>query len=315
MTTQNHWPLIIIGSGAAGYTAAIYARRAMISTLMIEGIQPGGQLTITTDVENFPGFPSIMGPELMMKMREHARKFDVEIVSDTVTNLDTKTHPFKLETANGASFTANAVIVASGASAKFLHIPGEQEMMGKGVSGCATCDGFFFRDRVTMVVGGGDTAMEDATYLTNHASKVYIVHRRDELRASKIMQKRAMDNPKIEFIWNTIPVEVLGTDKVEQVRLKNVNTGEETLMDIDGFFVAIGHTPNTGFLNGELDVDDAGYIKTRPDSTYTSVDGIFAAGDVKDRVYRQAITAAGSGCKAAIDAERWLEEKGLKKTS
>jgi len=312
MTIQRHWPLVIIGSGAAGYTAGIYSRRAMIDTLMIEGLQPGGQLTITSDVENFPGYASIMGPELMMKMREHAEKFDLNIHSDLVDSVNLKQHPFSIHTMNDETFTANAIIVATGASARFLKIPGEKEFMGRGVSGCATCDGFFFRDKVVMVAGGGDTAMEDATYLTNHARKVYIVHRRDELRASKIMQKKAMDNPKIEFIWSTIPLEVIGNEKVEKIRLKNVKSGEEFDQEVDGFFVAIGHKPNTGFLDGQVELDETGYIKTRPDSTYTSVEGVFAAGDVRDHVYRQAITAAGSGCMASIDAERWLEDKRLK---
>lgn len=312
MTERKHWPLIIIGSGAAGYTAAIYSRRAMIDTLMIEGMQPGGQLTITTDVENFPSHEAIMGPELMMKMRAHAEKFDVDILADMVTEFNADTHPFSMKTMNGKEFTANAVIIATGASAKWLYIPGEQELMGKGVSGCATCDGFFFRGKTVMVIGGGDTAMEDATYLTNHAEKVYIAHRRDELRASKIMQQKALDNPKIEFLWSTVPLEVIGKDSVEKIKMKNVKTNEEFDVEVDGFFVAIGHKPNTDFLKGKLELDDQGYIVTKPNCTYTSVDGIFAAGDVRDRVYRQAITAAGSGCMASIDAERWLEEKGLK---
>ena len=312
MTIKTHFPLIIIGSGPAGYTAGIYARRAMLDTLMIEGMQPGGQLTITTEVENFPGFISIQGPELMVKMREHAEKFGLAIDADQVTEVDLKNRPFKLKTMLGKEFTANALIIATGASAKWLGIPGEKEFMGRGVSGCATCDGFFFKDKVVMVVGGGDTAMEDATYLTNHAKKVYVVHRRDKLRASKAMQERALNNPKIEFIWNTVPVEVIGNNAVEKVKLKNVQTGEIFEKEIDGFFVAIGHKPNTEFLKGQLELDEAGYIITKPDSTYTSVEGVFAAGDVRDKVYRQAITAAGSGCMAAIDAERWLEEKNLK---
>ncbi len=312
MSLKTHWSLIIIGSGPAGYTAGIYAKRAMLDTLMIEGMQPGGQLTITTEVENFPGFSSIQGPELMMKMREHAEKFGLNIDSDHVTEIDLETRPFKLNTMMGKEFTANAVIIATGASAKWLGIPGEKEFMGKGVSGCATCDGFFFKDKTVMVVGGGDTAMEDATYLTNHAKKVYVVHRRDKLRASKAMQQKALNNPKIEFIWNTVPVEVLGTNSVEKVKLKNVQTGEVFEKEIDGFFVAIGHKPNTDFLKGQLELDEAGYIITKPGSSYTSVEGVFAAGDVQDKTYRQAITAAGSGCMAAIDAERWLEEKELK---
>ncbi len=312
MTIKTHFPLIIIGSGPAGYTAGIYARRAMLDTLMIEGMQPGGQLTITTEVENFPGFISIQGPELMVKMREHAEKFGLAIDADQVTEVDLKNRPFKVKTMLGKEFTANALIIATGASAKWLGIPGEKEFMGRGVSGCATCDGFFFKDKVVMVVGGGDTAMEDATYLTNHAKKVYVVHRRDKLRASKAMQERALNNPKIEFIWNTVPVEVMGNNAVEKVKLKNVQTGEIFEKEIDGFFVAIGHKPNTEFLKGQLELDEAGYIITKPDSTYTSVEGVFAAGDVRDKVYRQAITAAGSGCMAAIDAERWLEEKNLK---
>ncbi len=312
MTIKTHFSLIIIGSGPAGFTAGIYARRAMLDTLMIEGMQPGGQLTITTEVENFPGFISIQGPELMIKMREHAEKFGLDIDADQVVEVDLKTHPYKLKTMLGKEFTANALIIATGASAKWLGIPGEKEFMGRGVSGCATCDGFFFKDKVVMVVGGGDTAMEDATYLTNHAKKVYVVHRRDKLRASKAMQERALNNPKIEFIWNTVPVEVMGNNAVEKVKLKNVQTGEIFEKEIDGFFVAIGHKPNTDFLKGQLELDDAGYIITKPDSTYTSVEGVFAAGDVRDKVYRQAITAAGSGCMAAIDAERWLEERNLK---
>ncbi len=312
MTIKTNFSLIIIGSGPAGYTAGIYARRAMLDTLMIEGMQPGGQLTITTEVENFPGFISIQGPELMMKMREHAEKFGLSIDADQVTEVDLKSHPFKVKTMLGKEFTANALIIATGASAKWLGIPGEKEFMGRGVSGCATCDGFFFKDKVVMVVGGGDTAMEDATYLTNHAKKVYVVHRRDKLRASKAMQERALNNPKIEFIWNTVPVEVFGNSAVEGVKLKNTKTGEVFEKKIDGFFVAIGHKPNTEFLKGQLELDEAGYIITKPNSTYTSVEGVFAAGDVRDKVYRQAITAAGSGCMAAIDAERWLEEKNLK---
>ena len=312
MTIKTHFSLIIIGSGPAGYTAGIYARRAMLDTLLIEGMQPGGQLTITTEVENFPGFISIQGPELMVKMREHAEKFGLPIDPDHVNEIDLQSRPFKLKTMLGKELTANAVIVATGASAKWLGIPGEKEFMGRGVSGCATCDGFFFKDKVVMVVGGGDTAMEDATYLTNHAKKVYVVHRRDKLRASKAMQEKALNNPKIEFIWNTVPVEVMGNSAVEKVKLKNVKTGEEFEKEIDGFFVAIGHKPNTEFLKGQLELDESGYIITKPDSTYTSVEGIFAAGDVRDKVYRQAITAAGSGCMAAIDAERWLEEKSLK---
>lgn len=312
MTIKTHFSLIIIGSGPAGYTAGIYARRAMLDTLLIEGMQPGGQLTITTEVENFPGFISIQGPELMVKMREHAEKFGLPIDPDHVNEIDLQSRPFKLKTMLGKELTANAVIVATGASAKWLGIPGEKEFMGRGVSGCATCDGFFFKDKVVMVVGGGDTAMEDATYLTNHAKKVYVVHRRDKLRASKAMQEKALNNPKIEFIWNTVPVEVMGNSAVEKVKLKNVKTGEEFEKEIDGFFVAIGHKPNTEFLKGQLELDESGYIITKPDSTYTSVEGVFAAGDVRDKVYRQAITAAGSGCMAAIDAERWLEEKSLK---
>lgn len=312
MDLKKHWPLIIVGSGAAGYTAAIYSRRAMIDTLMIEGMQPGGQLTITTDVENFPSHEAIMGPELMMKMRAHAEKFDLEIFSDVVTEIDLENHPFSLKTMNNKEFTANAVIISTGASAKWLNIPGEQEMMGKGVSGCATCDGFFFRGKTVMVIGGGDTAMEDATYLTNHAEKVYIAHRRDELRASMIMQERAKNNPKIEFLWSSVPTEVMGKDKVEKIKMKSTKTNEEFEVKVDGFFVAIGHYPNTDFVKGKLELDEQGYIFTKPDSTYTSVEGVFAAGDVRDRIYRQAITAAGSGCMASIDAERWLEEKGLK---
>jgi len=309
MTTQQHWPLVIIGSGAAGYTAGIYSRRAMIDTLMIEGLQPGGQLTITSDVENFPGYASIMGPELMMKMREHAEKFDLSMHSDMVDSVDLKQHPFTIHTMNEKTLTANAIIVATGASARFLGIPGEKEFMGRGVSGCATCDGFFFRDKVVMVAGGGDTAMEDATYLTNHARKVYIVHRRDELRASKFMQKKAMDNPKIEILWNTTLAEVLGSDEdgVTGVRLASTVGDPDVEKEVTGVFLAIGHTPNTAFLGDAVQLDDKGYmVWTRPGRTETSVEGVFAAGDVADSNYRQAITAAGTGCMAALDAERWL---------
>jgi thioredoxin reductase (NADPH) len=298
--------VVIIGSGPAGLTAAVYAARANLEPLVIEGVEAGGQLMLTTDVENYPGFiDGIMGPELMERFRKQAGRFGTEFVTDDVTRVDFGTRPFLVET-SGLEVTAHSVIISTGANARMLGVPGERQLLGHGVSTCATCDGFFFRDHELVVVGGGDSAMEEATFLTKFASKVTIVHRRDQLRASKIMQDRAFDNPKIEFVWNSVLTEIFGDGKVAGVRLKNVKTGEENELAAGGVFVAIGHDPNTKLFEGQLDLAE-GYIATTGEDTMTSVPGVFAAGDVVDFRYRQAITAAGMGCMAAIDAERFLE--------
>jgi thioredoxin reductase (NADPH) len=297
---------IIIGSGPAGLTAAVYAGRANLKPLMIEGFEAGGQLMQTTDVENYPGFiDGIMGPELMERMRKQAARFDTEFVTDDVTSVDFSQQPFTVNTAD-ETYKARSVIISTGAKAKMLGVPGEKELLGHGLSTCATCDGFFFKDQELLIVGGGDTAMEEAIFLTKFASKVTVVHRRDELRASKIMQQRAMDNPKIEFIWDTVITELVGDGKVAGAKTKNVKTGAESVVEAGGVFVAIGHTPNTSLFADQLELD-GGYIKTAGDTSETSVPGVFAAGDVVDYRYRQAVTAAGMGCEAAIDAERWLE--------
>ena len=304
--------VLIIGSGPAGDTAALYASRAELTPLVVEGITPGGQLTITTDVENYPGFPEgIMGPELMVKFREQAERFGARYVTGNVTGVDFSVRPFSIEVDEEDSYYAKTVIIASGATAMFLGIPGELELMGRGVSACATCDGFFFRNKELVVVGGGDTAMEESTFLTKFASRVHVVHRRDQLRASKVMQERAFNNPKIDFIWDTVLEEVLGVEEgeVKGVRLRNVKSNEVIESPIDGVFMAIGHKPNTGPFVGQLEINEAGYIVTH-DGTKTSVPGVFAGGDVQDWVYRQAVTAAGTGCMAAIDAEHFLTSQG-----
>ena len=304
---MSHEKLIIIGSGPAGLTAALYAARADLDPLVFEGVAAGGQLMITTDVENYPGFPDgILGPDLMDQFRKQAERFGARLQQVDVTHVDFGSRPLQVEV-GGDDYTADAVIVATGATAKWLGIPGEGELTGRGVSACATCDGFFFRDQELVVVGGGDTAMEEALFLTKFASKVTIVHRRDEFRASKIMAQRVLDHEKIDVLWNTVLTEIRGNATVENVTLEDTVTGEKREMAANGVFVAIGHKPNTELFAEELDLDENGYVVKSPDgSTRTDVDGVFAAGDVADHTYRQAVTAAGTGCMAAIDAERWL---------
>jgi thioredoxin reductase (NADPH) len=301
--------IVIVGSGAAGYTAAIYASRADLKPLLYEGLQPGGQLTITTDVENFPGFPrGVMGPELMVLMREQAERFGTDLNSGRILSVDFSKRPFVLTDSEEQRVEAEAVIVATGATAKLLGVPGEDDLMGYGVSACATCDAAFFRDVHVAVAGGGDSAMEEGNYLTKFAKKVTLIHRRDEFRASKIMLKRAQENPKIEFLTNTVIEEMLPQSdrrRLRALKLRNVKSGETSEMPIDGAFVAIGHRPNTEIFKGQLELHDNGYVKLRT-GTRTSVEGVFAAGDVADSIYRQAITAAGTGCAAALDAERFL---------
>jgi thioredoxin reductase (NADPH) len=314
MPEKTHYKVAIVGSGPAGLTAAIYASRANLEPLVVEGIQPGGQLTTTTEVENFPGFEhGIQGPALMDVTRKQAQRFGTEFVVDSVTDVDVTRRPFTLTFEAGGKITADAVIVASGASAKYLGLESEQKLLGYGVSACATCDGFFFRGKEVVVVGGGDTAMEEANFLTKFCSKVYLVHRRSEFRASKIMAQRALANPKIEILLDTVVEEILGEPGtgVKGVRVKKNGTGEARTLDVSGYFAAIGHQPNTGLFKGKLEMNDVGYLKIEHPSTRTSVEGVFAAGDVADFIYRQAISAAGEGCKAAMDAERWLGEHGI----
>ncbi len=312
--------VILIGSGPAGYTAAIYAARANLNPLMFEGetsseapdLLPGGQLMLTTEVENYPGFPSgVTGPELMEKFKAQAERFGAELHPMNVEECELAGKVKRVKTTDGVWHEARSVIVATGASAKWLGLPSETALRNRGVSACATCDGAFFKQKAVAVVGGGDTAMEEAQFLTRFASRVYVVHRRDKLRASKIMQERAFKNPKIEFVWNSGVEEVLDVkaNKVTGLRLKDTVTGAERILEVQGFFLAIGHQPNTRFLKGQLDTDELGYVKVRQ-GTYTNLEGVFAAGDVADHVYRQAITAAGMGCQAAIDCERWLEAQG-----
>lgn len=311
MSQNETRKLIIIGSGPAGYTAAIYAARAELSPLMLAGGEMGGQLMITSDVENYPGFPEgILGPQLMDDFRAQAERFGTEVLPVDATRVDFSTYPFKVWTASD-EYSAESVIISTGASAKWLGIPGESELRGRGVSACATCDGFFFKNKRVVVVGGGDVAMEEATFLTRFASSVTVVHRRDQLRASKSMQQRAFSNPKISFIWDSAVEEVVGENTIEHLRLRNLRTGETSTLDADGVFIAIGHQPNTEMFKGQIDLDSKGYVALpNPETAETNIPGVFAAGDVRDHRYRQAVTAAGEGCKAAIDAERWLEARG-----
>ena len=311
MTTraQRHTRVLILGAGPAGYTAAIYAARATLEPVMVAGPQPGGQLTITTDVENYPGYPDgVEGPEMMEDLRKQAERFGTEVIYDLATEVDFSARPFKVVTED-TDFTCDALIVATGASAKYLGLESEQRLMNKGVSACATCDGAFFQKQVVGVVGGGDTAMEEAQYLTRMCEHVHLFHRRDSFRASKIMQKRTLENDKITVHWNSVVDEVLGEERVSGVRLKDTVSGETREQPLTGLFIAIGHQPNTAVFGESLDKDEAGYLLVRPGSTYTSVEGVFACGDVADKMYRQAVTAAGTGCMAAIDAERWLAEQ------
>ncbi|PIT99348.1 MAG: thioredoxin-disulfide reductase [Bdellovibrionales bacterium CG10_big_fil_rev_8_21_14_0_10_45_34] len=302
--------VIIIGSGPAGFTAAIYAARARLEPLMFEGDEPGGQLMITTDVENYPGFAEgVTGPALMEVMRKQAARFGTEIITKKVTKVDFSSRPFKVWEGS-KEYQAQTVIIATGATAKLLGLESEKRLMGKGVSACATCDGAFFRDVEVGVVGGGDTAMEEALFLTRYASKVYVIHRREELRASKIMAERAMHHPKIEFVWNAAVEEIHGEKEIESVTLKDTVKGTTSKLKLQGLFIAIGHRPNVDVFGKDIEKHETGYIKTVPGSTRTSVEGVFAAGDVQDPTYRQAVTAAGTGCMAAIEAERWLEAQG-----
>lgn len=305
--------VVIMGSGPAGLTAALYSARANLAPLVFEGFEAGGQLTLTTEVENFPGFPDgVMGPDLMDLMRKQAQRFGAECVNEQITAADLSERPFRIGTSSGGEVLADTLIVCSGASARMLGLESEKKLLGRGVSTCATCDGFFFKDKEIVVVGGGDSAMEEATFLTKFASKVTVIHRRDTLRASKIMQERAFGNPKVDFIWDSEVAEVKGAEKtgVESVVLKNLKTGETVEKPCEGMFVAIGHTPNTAIFKGVLNMDADGYLTTDPDSCETNIPGVFAAGDVQDKRYKQAITAAGSGCAAALDAERFLEAEG-----
>lgn len=305
--------VLIIGSGPAGYTAAIYAARAMLNPILVQGMQPGGQLTITTEVENWPGRTAVEGPELMMQMEEHARAMGTEVVMDIITTLDLTKRPFTATGDSGTVYQADAVILATGAQARWLGLPSEEKFKGFGVSACATCDGFFYRGKHVVVIGGGNTAVEEALFLTNFASKVTVIHRRDSFRAEKIMQDRLFKNPKVEVLWNHTVEEILGTDTplagVTGVRVKNTTTGSESTIACDGFFVAIGHAPASELVKDQLALHHGGYVKVEPGTTRTSVEGVFAAGDLTDPIYRQAVTSAGMGCMAALDAERWLAEQ------
>lgn len=309
MSTTKHTRVLIIGSGPAGYTAAVYASRAMLEPVLVQGLQPGGQLTITTEVENWPGDSHVQGPDLMVRMEEHARAMGAEIVSDYIASLDLSVRPFVAHADSGVTYTADAVILATGAQAKWLGLPSEEKFKGFGVSACATCDGFFYRGKQVVVAGGGNTAVEEALFLTNFATKVTLVHRRDSLRAEKIMQDRLFKHPKIEVIWDSEVVEVLGDEAplgVTAVRLRNLKTDAAVDVPCDGFFVAIGHAPASELVKEQLEMHNGGYVKVEAGSTRTSIPGVFAAGDLTDHVYRQAVTSAGMGCMAALDAEKFL---------
>jgi len=308
----RHAEILIIGSGPAGWTAAVYAARSLRETLVVTGMQPGGQLTITTDVENWPGDAHVLGPDLMVRMQEHAEKMGAKVVSDHILSVDFESRPFKAVGENGTTYTADAVIISTGAQAKWLDLPSEQKFKGFGVSACATCDGFFYRGREVMVIGGGNTAVEEALFLTNFASKVTVVHRRDHFRAEKILQDRLFKNPKVEVIWDTALEDVLGDEQplgVTAARIRNVKTGAVRDVPVHGIFIAIGHAPSTELFVGKLPMRPNGYLITEPGSTRTAIPGVFAAGDVTDETYRQAVTAAGMGCMAALEAERWLSEE------
>ena len=316
MTDKRHSKVLIIGSGPAGYTAAVYSARAMLNPVLVQGIQPGGQLTITTEVENWPGDTEVQGPELMVRMEAHAKAMGAEVISDHISSLDLSRRPFTAQGDSGTTYSADAVILATGAQAKWLGLPSEEKFKGFGVSACATCDGFFYRGKEVVVIGGGNTAVEEALFLTNFASKVTLIHRRDELRSEKILQDRLFKNPKVELLWNHTVEEILGTEAplgVTGVRAKNVKTGEETVVPCDGFFVAIGHAPASELVKDQVELHHGAYVKVKPGSTETSIPGVFAAGDLTDHVYRQAVTSAGMGCMAALDAERWLAEQDAEK--
>ncbi len=309
MSDARHTKVLIIGSGPAGYTAGVYASRAMLNPILVQGIEPGGQLTTTTDVENWPGNSSIQGPELMVNMEAHAKAMGTEVISDIITELDLSSRPFTAKGDSGTTYTADTVILATGARAKWLGMPSEEKFKGFGVSACATCDGFFYREKPIVVIGGGNTAVEEALFLTNFGSKVTLVHRRDELRAEKILQDRLLKHPKIEVKWDSVLKEVVGTDMpmgVTGVKIENVKTGAESEIEADGVFIAIGHAPASELVKDQLELHNGGYVKVEPGSTRTSIPGVYAAGDLTDHIYRQAVTSAGMGCMAALDAEHWL---------
>ncbi len=307
-----HSKVLIIGSGPAGYTAAIYAARAMLEPTLVQGLQPGGQLTITTDVENYPGYGDVIqGPWLMEQMQEQAKNVGTNIINDIIKSVDFKCKPFKAISESGIEYTADSVIISTGAQARWLGLESEKKFQGYGVSACATCDGFFFKEKKVAVIGGGNSAVEEALYLTNFASKVYLVHRRDELRAEKILQDRLFKNEKVECVWDSELKEIVGDEdplNVKSINIKNTKTNETSSIELDGVFVAIGHDPATQIFRGQVEMDEDGYIITKPDSTLTNVEGVYAAGDVKDKIYRQAVTAAGMGCMAALEAEKYLAE-------
>lgn len=319
MSETKHSQVLILGSGPAGATAAIYTARANRNPTLVHGMQPGGQMTITTDVENYPGFADVIqGPWLMEQFSKQAENVGTEIVNDHIKEVDFSSKPLKLTGESGTTYTADSVIISTGAQAKWIGLESEQKFQGYGVSGCATCDGFFFRDKPVAVVGGGNTALEEALFMTNHASKVYVVHRRDQFRGEKVLQERVINHEKIEVVWDHVLDEVIGTEdplSVTQAKLKHAQSGGEKTLDVEGIFIAIGHKPNTDLFKGQLDMDDEGYLITKADSTKTNIEGVFAAGDVQDKIYRQAVTAAGTGCMAALEAEKYLDSEGIESVS